>query len=176
MKWIRCLAPVLVLTACASRSAGPPPRVDVSSLATNRLVVEIDDVRKISVRENGAVVFDKRVVARIDDRGKVSDTRGQLLAWLYDDNVRLRGGVVVQIRTGPKGELFLSRSAQEKASLVVATAQVSPDGRIVAAPGRVPTMRLEGDKSAKSRRIAVLLLFMLDNDMFGSPPAADDAP
>ena len=173
MKLLLCLTPILVLAACAG--GGPlPPRGDVSALATNRFVVVIDEETKISVRENGAVVFDKRVVARIDERGKVTDTRGQLLAWLHEDNVRLRGGVVLPIRTGNDGELHISRAAQDQAGVEVVMAQVGADGGIAASAERIPTMKIEGDRSIENRRMALLLLFMRDNKMLGESSSTED--
>ena len=136
---------------------------------TNRLVVKVDDDRKISVRENGAILWDRGTPARIDERGRILDRDNKLIAWLRQDNIRLRGGKSIPIRTSQSGEVFLSHKAQRDAGFEVLEARVAGDGGIVPGEGRVATMRIEGENSLQNRRLALLLLFMLRNDMLGDP-------
>ena len=155
------------------RTASPDP-----DAVTNRLVVHVDDESKISVRESGAILWAQGTPARIDKRGRVTDRRGQLLAWLHEDNIRMRGGASIPIRRGTKGELFLSHKLQRDAELRVLEARIAEDGSIAAGEGRVATMRIAGKNSLQNRRLALLLLLLLHNDMLGSgakPSGADGA-
>ncbi|MCG8422249.1 MAG: hypothetical protein MJE77_30375 [Proteobacteria bacterium] len=132
---------------------------------TNRLVVRVDEESKISVRESGAILWSQGTPARIDDRGRVTDRWGKLLAWLHKDNIRLRGGASIPIRTGTGGEIFLSHKAQREAGLKVVEVRVYQDGSIAAGEGRVSTMSIESKNSPENRQLALLVLFMMYNGM-----------
>ena len=168
MRLVACLGLLATIAGCNSNVQARSVSLDPRS-TTNRLVVEVDEERKISVRENGAILWQKGTPARIDERGRIIDRNGQLLAWLHNDNVRLRGGGLIPIRTGVQGDIFLAHKAQRDAGLEVLEARVGKDGSIVPGEGRPVTMHMKGDRSLTNRRLALLLLLLLHNDMLGGP-------
>lgn len=179
MRTIICLGLIVGVAGCiAGCNNGNIPTRTVAldpSATTNRLVVNVDDESKISVRENGAILWAKGTPARIDDRGRILDRENKLIAWLRQDNIRLRGGKSIAIRTSQTGEIFLSHKAQRDAGFPVLEARVANDGAIVPGEGRVATMGMEGETSLQNRRLALLLLFMLRNDMLESSTNPGDA-
>ena len=166
MRFATCLGLLVGLAGC---NGGGPVRVGdpTPEATTNRLVVNLDEDTKISVRQSGAILWNKGTPARIDDRGRVTDRWGKLLAWLHEDNIRIAGGALIPIRKGLKQDLFLSHKAQRDAGLQVLEARIGEDGGIAAGEGRVATMTIEGNSTPANRRLALLLLLLLQNDMLG---------
>lgn len=120
---------------------------------------------KTTIRdETGAIIVGKRHVG--DVRGtKIVNSKGQPLAFLYDDNVRLKGGIQLPIRSTADGTIFVPASAQEKAGLSPMRLRVRADGRVASTEG-AQGLPSKGATTAAKRRQLLVVLLLTAHDMW----------
>jgi hypothetical protein len=118
---------------------------------------------KFLVRDTGAIIVGKRQVAKLEGDGKVVDSRGQVLAWLHEDSVRLRGGVILPIRKEKDGAMYVPVSAQEQAGLKPMAYWVRPNGTMAQTQG-AQGMAIKGRMSPDRQRLVLLLLILSQNN------------
>lgn len=126
-----------------------------------RIVEPPEDETRAEIREGGAVLLRGRQVASVTGEGKVVASDGRLLAWLHADSIRLPGGAELPIQADRDGALYLPEQAQEDAGLAPISARIRADGTLEGSRLK----KLEGAASAERRRMALLLLVMLANDL-----------
>lgn len=135
-----------------------------AALQSNEIRYTLHDAPTL-VKDNGTIIVNKRQVGQILADGKVVDTRGRPLAWLRESDIRLRGGVVLDIREDAEGTVRLSRSAQEKANLVPVTYEVRKDGTMATTKGS-RGLPVKGVQTSKNRRLVLLLLVLERNGIW----------
>ena len=117
---------------------------------------------EIRMLESGAILVSKRQVGVVKSDGKIVNSRGQLLAWVHDENLRLSGGTSVPISVDAEGAVFLPTSAQERAGLTPISYRVREDGRMSRLKGS-RGVDIDGAHSLKNRRIILALLLLTVN-------------
>ena len=121
--------------------------------------------QKFSIRdETGAIIVGKRQVGKFAD-GKIVNSRGQPLAFVYDDYVQLKGGGQVAIKVDKEGAMYLPEGAQTEAGLTPIADRIRPDGRVASTEGAegVPS---KGTSSAGKRRALLVVLLITANSMW----------
>jgi len=158
------LLPRLLSVLVLAGSAGIAGSGCGAALQSNEIRYTLHEAPTL-VKENGTVIVNKRQVGQVLTDGKVVDTRGRPLAWLGTNDIRLRGGIVLDIREDADGTVHLSKSAQEKAKLVPVTYEVRKDGTMASTKG-ARGLPVKGVQTSKNRRIVLLLLVLEQNRMW----------
>ena len=115
------------------------------------------------VDDTGAIIVGKRHVASVGSKGKIVNSRGQLVAWVRDDTIRLPGGASIPINKDTDGTLYLSESAQRDAGLEPIEYRVRPNGRL-ARSENVQGIETKGAHSAAARRTILAIVLLTQND------------
>lgn len=131
-------------------------------LKSNEINFEFRESR-ILVKESGAIIVDKRQVARVLEDGKVVDSKGRPLAWLRSDTIRLKGGITIPIHSDKDGTMILSRKAQERAELKPVVHRIRKDGTM-ASTKKSRGIAVAGAHTEHNRRVVLLLLLMSTNN------------
>jgi hypothetical protein len=118
---------------------------------------------KFLVRDTGAIIVGKRQVAKLASDGKLLDSRGRVLAWIHEDSVRLRGGVILPIRKDKDGTMYVPVSAQEQAGLKPVAYQVRANGTMAQTEG-AEGVPIKGRMSPDRQRLVLLLLILSQNN------------
>jgi hypothetical protein len=113
--------------------------------------------------ETGAIIVGKRQVGSVEDNGKIVNSRGQLLAWVHGDSIRLPGGASVPIKTDAKGAVYLPESAQDEAGLEPIEHRVRPDGYL-ARSDKMRGIEVQGAHTETARRTILAIVLLTEND------------
>ena len=146
-----------MLAACGGAAFQSHDDVDVT-IADRRVLVRDD---------SGAIIVDKRQVGKVDDKGKITNSRKQLLAFVYEDSIRIKGGTTLPIKTDPDGALYIPEGAQRQAGLQPTRSRVRPDGRVSSMKG-AKGIAGKGLGNARARRILLAVLLLDANGMWGA--------
>jgi hypothetical protein len=119
-----------------------------------------DGDQEVRLLESGAVIVAKRQVGRVESNGKVVNTRGQLRAWIYPDNVQLPGGITLPIKQDTEGGMYVPADAQTEAGLdPPLESRVRANGTVSRTAGaRGIEYRGARTEAARRRLLVVLLL------------------
>ena len=117
----------------------------------------------VHVKESGAIIVNKRQVARLLEDGKVVDSMGRPVAWVREDSIRLKGGITIPIYRDREGTLSLSKAAQEKAGLKPVVHRVRKNGTMASTEKSRGTP-VGGAHIEKNRRVILFLLVMSTNN------------
>jgi len=150
MVWIL----VMLATGCAgAASAGSPGEVRFEVAET-----------KILIRESGAIIIGGREVAKLTKGGKVVDSRGQLLAFVNEDSIRLPGGASLPVKETSDGALYIPSDPQTAADLKPVTSRLRKDDTLAQTQGSrgIPVEGLQNDLS---RRVVLLVLVLMKNNL-----------
>lgn len=139
------------------------------ALQSNEIRFELRE-SPVLVKETGTIIVDKRQVATLLPDGKVVDSHNKPLAWLRENNIRLRGGGNLQIQQTADGVMYLSKQALEAANLKPVAHHVRADG-FMATTKNSRGVQIKGAKTDRVRRIVLLILLMDANDLW--PQRAD---
>lgn len=128
--------------------------------------VELDKAgQKTRIRDDtGAIIVGKRQVGAVRD-GKIVNSRGQPLAFVYPDRVQLKGGAEVAIKVDAEGTMYLSEAEQTAAGLAPMSSRIRADGRVSSTAGAegVPST---GTRSADKRRLLLVVLLLTANSLW----------
>jgi hypothetical protein len=156
---IRSRTIIVLLAAIAATS------VACGGVASGTLQLKVADKVKVRVSPDGAVIMNNRRVATINDQGKVIGSDGKLLAWLNKESIRLPGGASMPIKTDPKGNLYLPKSAQDGAKINEVRMRVGAGGQVVTRDGGPTNFVIDGASDIESRRVGLVMLLL-----FANPP------
>lgn len=120
----------------------------------------------ILVRESGAVIVDKRQVGTIGEDGRLIDPRGRMLAWIHDNEIRLRGGASVPFARDPDGSVRIPEAAQVQAGLKPVKHRIRPNGTM-AQTRNAAGIEVQGASTERNRRIILLVLLLTTNGLWG---------
>ncbi len=115
--------------------------------------------------DTGAIIVGKRQVGHIDGRGKITNSRGQPLAFVYADYIQLRGGASVPLRVDADGAMYLPEGATKAAGLTAVPSRVRPDGHVATTAGAAG-IASKGTHTARGRRILLAVLLLTANKMW----------
>lgn len=161
---------------CAPMPAYPGHRAVLAVLAVTWLgacsqLITSPDIRftagetPVLVRETGAIIVARRQVGNVKPGGKIVDSRGRTLAFLHGNNVRLRGGIALTIKTDRDGSFHIPEDPQRQAGLTPVVYRVRPDGSMAQTRG-AQGIPIKGPRTDDTRRLVLLILLLTANSMW----------
>jgi hypothetical protein len=149
---------IVALAAAVAASSGCLP-----SFSKQQVKVEYRG-KNYALKESGAIIVGGRQVAKRLDNGKVVAGK-TTVAWMHDDSVRIKGGVLIPFREDKDGTIHLSKSAQAEAELNEVTVHITADGKYTAKAGGTK-IDIDGDPSAEQRRLLLVVLLVDANNLW----------
>ena len=151
------LLPILLLVPFGSAGCG-------AALQSSEIKFTLHE-SPVLVKETGAIIVAKRQVGRALPDGKVVDSFKKPLAFLREDSIRIKGGIVVRIKEDSEGTVSLSKKALEKANLKPVRYSVRKNGTM-ASTKNARGIPIKGAHTVEKRRLILLLLLLTENEMW----------
>ncbi len=155
----------VVLGICLALTTG----CSASLLQSRDIELERGDQFYRVADDSGAIIVGKREVGAVVGRGhgaeKITNSRGQPLAFVYPDYIQLRGGANVPLKIDADGAMYLPVAATRAAGLTPIDSRVRPDGHVATTPGAVG-IASKGTSTPRGRRLLLAVMLLTANNMW----------